>query len=458
MLLIFNRRRARVRLACTVALCVVALPAVPALAQEAKGPFDISASVRVRGEAMDGQFRPTGPANDALISVQTDIEASYKAGPVTFAGELIDGRTYGQKSNSTTGTTENDALEPVQAYVALDLADIAGMPGKSTLMAGRFTLQMGSGRVIGRPAYPNSPTSYLGGKFDWSNKRGDAFTAFWALPSDRLPVGEEARDHGVELDRATSDRQLFGASFTRGKVLNGTAEFYAYRLFERDAPGHQTRNRQLVTFGARLFRKPKDGQLDHDLEAILQRGTIRATSAASDLTDLDVNAAFVHGEVGTTFKVGWKPRVAAVFDYGTGDHREAGSFGRFDQLYGSRRGDFGPTSLYGPISRSNLVSLGLTLEGKPAKRTDFFVKARELWLEAAQDSFGATGVRDASGQSGRHAGVQVEGRVRQWLVDKVVRLELGGAYLAKGRFLNDAPNAPATGDTRYGYLALSAEW
>lgn len=36
-----------------------------------------------------------------------------------------------------------------------------------------------------------------------------------------------------------------------------------------------------------------------------------------------------------------------------------------------------------------------------------------------------------------------------------VRLAGGGTYLAKGRFLDTAPNSPPTGDTRYGFLDLS---
>jgi hypothetical protein len=39
-----------------------------------------------------------------------------------------------------------------------------------------------------------------------------------------------------------------------------------------------------------------------------------------------------------------------------------------------------------------------------------------------------------------------------------LRLEGGGAYLAKGRFLREAPSAPASGDTRFVYLSLSANF
>jgi hypothetical protein len=54
--------------------------------------------------------------------------------------------------------------------------------------------------------------------------------------------------------------------------------------------------------------------------------------------------------------------------------------------------------------------------------------------------------------------VQNEARARLSLVPELQRLEVGGAYLAKGRFLEDAPNAPATGDTRYVHMDLAASF
>jgi hypothetical protein len=147
-----------------------------------------------------------------------------------------------------------------------------------------------------------------------------------------------------------------------------------------------------------------------------------------------------------------------MFDYASGDGPDAASYGRFDTLYGARRGDFGPLSLYGPVGRANLVSPGIRFEAKPSKRLDMMAAVRGLWLAEAADSFASTGIRDASGRSGRHAGTQIEARVRRWLVPDRLRLEVGGAYLAKGRFLSAAPNAPRSGDTRYGFVDLSTSF
>jgi hypothetical protein len=81
-----------------------------------------------------------------------------------------------------------------------------------------------------------------------------------------------------------------------------------------------------------------------------------------------------------------------------------------------------------------------------------------MWLDARTDAFSTTGVRDATGQSGRFAGHQLEGRLRAWIIPARLRFEFDGLLLAKGRFLRDAPNAPARRWTRYTSFNLTASF
>lgn len=60
-----------------------------------------------------------------------------------------------------------------------------------------------------------------------------------------------------------------------------------------------------------------------------------------------------------------------------------------------------------------------------------------------------------TGNSGRYAGQQVEGRFRYWVVPGSIQINTGAAYLFKGDFLRNAPNAPQTGDTIYGYFSTT---
>jgi hypothetical protein len=284
---------------------------------------------------------------------------------------------------------------------------------------------------------------------------------FYTLPHFREPTDRAGiLSNSVEWDHEGLDAQLFGAIFTKANIFGGIWETYGYGFIERDdgtqLEGIQTRDRRLFTPGFRLYRVPQAGQFDHELEAIYQIGTARNSTAITDVTDVPVSAYFLHAEGGYTFDAPWTPRISVHYDHASGDGRSPNSFGRFDTLFGARRFDYGPTSLYGAVQRANLISPGVRFEIAPSADWDFFVDYRGLWLEDRTDSFAATGVRDRTGQSGNFAGQQIEGRARHWLVPGSVLVDTGVAYLIKGRFLETAPNAPRnTGDTIYGYLTTT---
>lgn len=441
---------------------VAALPAFGQIAGEKDGgvQFSIDATTRARVEAIGGQFRPNVAADDVFVSFRTTVATKAELGAVAIGGEIVDARGYGQRDGSSVRTSEVNALEPIQAYVAYRASDAFARGATATITAGRWSLDIGSSRLVGRTDFPNAVQSYLGGLVEWRSKGKDRIVAFWAKPFSALPddvAGIE--DNAIELDRAGGNLTFFGASATLAKAFrNVGVEAYGYRLAEDDRVMRLTRNRHLVTAGVRLRRAPAKGQFDFEGEAAYQWGTARATTAVSDVRNLDVRAGFAHVEAGWTAARGWTPRVSAMFDYASGDGRDAGTWGRFDTLFGARRSDFGPVALYGPVGRANLLSPGLRLEAKPSKRLDFMTSLRGLWLARATDSFASTGVRDRNGASGRYAGTQFEARARRWLVPERLRLEVGGAYLAKGRFLENAPNAPDTGDTRYVHVDLAASF
>lgn len=445
------------------AICLYAVPAAAAdtpLAKALGTPDDltVTGSIRARFETLDGQFRPGRATQDSMLSLKTTLAAEYDAGRVRFGGELWDARTYGQDRLSSAGTTEVNALELAQAYVRFELGNqsAGAKGGKGMVTAGRFTLDMGSRRLVSRQAFRNTTNAYTGIHADWTTANGTRVQLLWAMPQIRLPEDADGIRHDrVKWDKETTDLQIYGAHLTVPHVLDGSAELYGFGLVERDSPGRPTRNRRLWTPGVRLSSKPAAGQWDHDVEGAYQFGHIRKSTIASDRTDLDVSAWFVHGEAGYTFAKGWKPRLSVHLDAVSGDGAKPGKFGRFDTLYGARRFEFGPTSLYGALGRANIVSPGLRLEATPSKRLDGLLMGRALWTENAHDSFSSTNVRDAAASKGRYAGFQLETRVRYWLVPKLLRAEAGGALLAKRGLLRNASNAPKTGDTHYGYMDLT---
>ena len=447
-------RSAFMRRSLLLAAATTLVPA-PAAAQTAsKDGFEVSGSFRVRGDAVDGQFRSGKAEGDAILMLRTTLLASYTADPVTFVAELFDARVYGQDPTTPIGTGEVNALEPLQAYIGLNLGAIVGSGFVGDIKAGRLTMDIGSSRLIGRSGDANFPTAYTGASVDLTAPGENRFQIFWTMPNTRLPKDTASlQNNEVEFDRSTSDIQFYGAHLSRPLFAGVDGEIFAYQLEESDALGYPTTNRDLFTYGARVSRAPAIDALDFDLEYARQSGNIRASSKAIDTADLDVEAYFFHAEVGRKASGGWNPRLSAHFDVASGDG-QGSDYGRFDPLFGIRRSEFGPTSIYGPAKLSNIVSAGIEFEAKPSDRFQFSTMYRALWLEDATDSFGATGVRDPFGASGTWAGNQVELRLRYWLIPGRVELEGGGAYLDKGRFLRDAPNAPATGDTRYAYLSV----
>ncbi|TPG42473.1 alginate export family protein [Sphingomonas koreensis] len=436
----------RYKLAWVVAPIIVA--AAPAHAQASDSKLSIDFNLRARLETIDGQFRPGISTSDTALLFRTGLAASYDAGPITIGGEVMDSRVYFEHKNSSVSTNEVNALEPIQAYITGKLSDTASLTG------GRFTMDIGSRRLVARASFRNTTNAFTGGRFDWASKAGDSVTAFWTMPQARLPSDlPSLEDNDVKLDRERIGVQFFGASAIKAHVLGGTLQAYLYRLAEDDSPVEQTKNRHLWTPGMRLYRAPKTGQIDYEVEAAWQTGHTRSSTAITDTNDLDVSAGLVHASVGRSFAARWSPRISLAVDYASGDHA-GGKYGRFDTLYGARVFEFGPSSFYGPVSRANLVSVEARVEVKPSKRWDGYIAVRPLWLDSATDSFASTSVRDAAGTAGSYAGTQFDMRARYWLVPKQLRLNAGFAMIAKGRFLTDAANAPADGDTHYGFVEV----
>lgn len=437
---------------------LAALLASPAHAEQAaQDGLDVSGSARIRYEAVGNQFRPGLERNTDAVLLQATLAAEYRAGPVRIGAELDDSRVYFAGPGSSISTSEVNTLEPVQAYLALDLGRALGKGSQASLKAGRFTLDLGSRRLVARNNFRNTTNAFTGIEGDWRGADGSRFTAFYTLPVQRLPADKPAiLNNTVEWDRQNFDLDFWGGFYARPVAHGTTFEAYLYGLDERDAPGTATRDRTLYTPGARLVRKPAAGQWDYEFEGAYQFGHASTTTAAT-APRVEVSAYTLHAEVGRTFAGGWKPHLSLEYDRASGDGPGTG-YGRFDALYGARRGDFGPTSLFGPYGRSNISAPGVRLEVTPSNRLDAFVHYSPAWLADKTDSFASTAVRDPSGASGSFAGHEIEARARYALVPKLLRIEAGAAVLLEGRFLRDAPNANGFGDPVYGYMELSAQF
>lgn len=415
----------------------------------------VNGSVRLRQELLSGQPRAGLAPSTDLFSTRTTFFAEYTWDRFRLGGELYDSRAYPERPRSGVGTSEVNTLEPVQLYVAMDLKDALGAGSRSALQAGRFTLNLGSRRLVAADDYRNTTNGYTGVRFDWRGASNRNATFTYTLPQSRQPDALPAiLDNDIELDREGADTVLWGGIVAWPLASRDALEFSHFRLVERDRRDAATRDRDLATSAIRAFRDPAPGRPGYEVEGIYQRGSLKASTAPLAPT-LDASAWFIHVEAGYQWESRLQTRLSLEYDYASGDDRGQ-DFGRFDTLYGMRRADLAPSGIYAAIGRANLSAPGIRLEVAPSNRWDAMMTVKGLWLASRTDSFATTGVRDATGGSGSHAGEQVDVRVRYWLVPQALRFEADGMWLRKGRFLETAPNAPDTRDTRYLSLNLTA--
>jgi hypothetical protein len=437
--------------AALAAFPTTALAEAPSLQAAIGNPdgFKLSGSVRLRYETLDGQPRAGLRDEDEQLALRSTLFAEYDAGPVRVGAELYDSRAWLDRPGSAIGANEVNTFELVQAYLAADVDDAFGEGSKFGVQVGRMTLNLGSRRLVAADDYRNTTNGYTGLRADVAAAGGTTATAIYVLPQVRLPDDlPSVLDFDTQWDRESFDLQLWGGLVARPNTIAGaTAELGYFGLHERDWKNHPTRNRDIDSFSARVIRDPKPGRLDFEAEGIYQTGTVR-TGTVANAPRQAVSAWFVHADAGYLFPGAGTLRLSLEYDRASGDGPD-GKYGRFDTLFGMRRADLGPAGIYNAIGRANIEAVGLRAEVAPSARWDTFATWRPMWLAEKTDSFSTTGVRDPSGASGSFAGHQFDMRVRYWLVPKLLRGELNAVWLAKGRFLDDAPNAPQTGDTHY---------
>lgn len=391
-----------------------------------------------------------------MLELRTALRGSYDTGHVTLVGELQDARAYLTDEQSGVSTAVVNTFEIVQAYA--EIGDARGGHG-TRVRAGKFLLELGSGRLIAAEQYRNVARSFVGVLAETAAPPRGTLIAFAALPTITLPEDR----HGLlkneyASDDADADLAMLGALWDvpwTGASID--TELYVYALDEDDDPGErETPDRRLTTAGLRVHRPDAPGRWDFEIELIRQAGSRRASAAPADERALDVDAAFAHLEIGFTFDGPNSPRLAVEYEYGSGDSDPTDDrWQRFDPLYGNRRVDLAPTGIYGALGRENIATLGVRASWAFGGRADAFVALRNVRLAEAADAFASTGVRDPAGASGRDAGVQLDVRYGRWLEPRTLRVEVGATYLANGSFLETAPNATREGDPTYVYADVT---
>lgn len=418
--------------------------------------LSLGGTFRARIENLDERFRAGRQGSDQGLMLRTTLKSEIRFGQLSVGGELIDSRALYNDSGSNVSTGIVNTAEMLQGYLKWDATNLIAPNSSSTVRAGRMTLDVGSRRFVARNRFRNTINSFTGIDWHWRQQSGREFRVFYLLPVQRLPGDRSSLlDNDSEFDNESTDVTFWGLYYKLPTWQRNNLEFFVFGLHEDDSSDRPTRNREINTAGFRLFRNASASQFDYEIESAFQFGDSRASAAISNTTNLDHFAHFHHVETGYSFNHPWQPRVIFQYDYASGDDSSNdGDNERFDTLFGARRFDFGPTSIYGPFARSNLSSPGVRLKFKPALTMTSFVGYRGFWLASDRDAWTTSAVRDVSGDSGSFLGHQLELRVRYHPVPKNVRIEMGVAHLFAGAFIDDAPNANSADDVTYLYSQM----
>ena len=419
--------------------------------------FDIKASHRVRYESLDEQFRAGRDGGDQILLLRTIVAARITHESLRFTGELMDSRAALDDRGTPISTGLVNPLELLQANLEWGLSDVFAPGDDMSLRIGRMTMDVGSRRLVARNRFRNTINAFTGADWRWRGSSGRHVRAFFTLPVNRLPATPAAlRRNDVDFDDEDSDIKFWGLFLADTLPWGDQGEIFYFGIKESDSLDRATRNRDLTTLGLRIFRRPRAGHYDFQLESVFQFGESRLSSANSAIVDLDHFAIFQHGELGYSWTDNWRTRLAIQYDFASGDDdpRDDDN-GRFDTLFGARRFDFGPTSIYGPFARANLHTPGLRLQVKPHTKISSLVAYRAYWLASARDAWTTSRTQDPLGRSGKFIGHQIEARLRWDLVPETLRLESGIAHLFAGEFKRRAPNTSDTGDATYVYSQIA---
>ncbi|HEX5007768.1 MAG TPA: alginate export family protein, partial [Hyphomonadaceae bacterium] len=167
-----------------LAAATVCLIALPAVAQEAADKpfrlqtaldlpdwFKLSGSVRPRYETLENPFVAGRTGSDELLGMQSALRAEVDVSDFAFVGEIVDARRL--IGNDGGGApAEVDALEPVQIFAAWRPKDFLTDGASLDLTVGRFTMDVGSRRLVARSGFRNIITSFDGLRGVWSGPGG----------------------------------------------------------------------------------------------------------------------------------------------------------------------------------------------------------------------------------------------------------------------------------------------
>jgi hypothetical protein len=143
-------------------------------------------------------------------------------------------------------TGEVNTLEPVQLYLAADIDRPLGERSRLSMQARRFTLNLGSRRLVAADDYRNTTNGYTGVRADLRLADRTSATIFYTLPQQRRPEAPEdlrntASSSTAKMGRRGSTAAMSAVPFPGAPALRRPAMSAFAR--QTPAPGSPTRMR-----------------------------------------------------------------------------------------------------------------------------------------------------------------------------------------------------------------------
>lgn len=340
--------------------------------------------------------------------------------PVRFILELEDSRRF--LSNRPDNPNVETGFEFLQALMQLHFEDAAS--GQPLIVAmGRMAFDWTDRRLIVRSRNRNTITAFDGVRLQLGYEN-----ATWAL--DAIAVSPVKREVG-ELDASSDNSLLAGVACSwRGWSPHVILEPY-WLWFEQKEKQGKDLPREFHTFGLHaLGQFGWQSAWDYDLSIAGQCG---------ETLEQEHRAWAAHAELGRTFDAKWKPRLAAWFNYASGDrHADDIRNERFDSLFGAT---FAFHGYSGYFTWQNLMNPALRLSLQPAKSVKLEMFHRAFWLASDTDAWLRGLRRDRSGASGSYLGQETDLRLVLQL-HKAFELDVAYAHFWPGSFVRRTGPAP----------------
>jgi Alginate export len=397
--------------------------------------LDMGLTHRLRYESLTNNFRKDQDENISGLALRTRLRvgADWKMFRV-----LVEAQNSSDVADQggIAGTLNNSLLSTdrlLQGFLAIKLDNVFATGLRTDLHLGRMTMDFGARRLIARNEFRNTTNTFEGIHWNLAEERVWRTRAFVVKPV--------AETFGVL--EPVSDTLFWGVQYEDRRQPWIFLDLYYFGINGGESQGRQ---RTLGTYGIRYFRSAEVNQLDYEGESAFQNGT---------RSGLDHFAHLQHFQVGYTFDLPMQPRVMAMYDYASGtSDPNSGKSGTFDTLFGARRPEYTPTSIFWPFFRSNISSPGIRLEMQTSRDIDLTLKWRAWWLAQSKDAWVGSGLQDPTGAAGNYLGQDVEIRAR-WRWGTFWTFDVGYDHFFKGSYIRNLaqiPGNPTAKDSDYFYF------